>query len=192
LVDGQANTALIERLIHQEVLTQGYANPPAIKWLADPFDVFEYLGCLGLDELLQIDPAHLWRRARQQMLVDDDRINSAAALGSRIAGLVRPAEHDSALTAPKLLSKARVMAENASVEAIFKVRAVAAQIGWLETCLPVAVAQAVTDIELLLSSGAPKESIHHQLEVFEAYELGLIATWETPGVVLCVPRTLAV
>ena len=84
------------------------------------------------------------------------------------------------LMAPKLLSKARVMAENASAEAVFKVRAVAAQIGWLETCIPVVAAQAVTDIELFLSSGASEESIHHQLRVFEVYELGLLATWETP------------
>ena len=149
LVDGRANTALIERLIHQEVVTQGYANPPVIKWLADPFDAFDYLSRLGLDELLQMDNARLWRRARPQMPIDDDRLNSAAVLGSRIAGLVRSAEHDNALMAPKLLSKARVMAENASAEAVFKVRAVAAQIGWLETCIPVVAAQAVTDVELL-------------------------------------------
>jgi hypothetical protein len=95
--------------------------------------------------------ARLWRRVRPQVHVDDDRLNSAAVLGSRIAGLVRSAEHDQALTAPKLLSKARVMAANASAEAVFKVRAVAAQIGWLETCIPLVAAQAVTDIELLLS-----------------------------------------
>ena len=29
LVDGRANTALIERLIHQEVVTQGYAESPS-------------------------------------------------------------------------------------------------------------------------------------------------------------------
>jgi hypothetical protein len=80
--------------------------------------------------------------------------------------------------APKLLSKAPVMAENASAEAVFVVRVTAAQIGWLETRIPVAAAQAVTKIELLLSSGAPEETIHHQLRAFEAYELGLLATWE--------------
>ena len=89
------------------------------------------------------------------------------------------------LMAPKLLSKARVMAENASAEAVFKVRAVAAQIGWLETCMPVVAARAVIDVELLLSSGAAEEAIHHQLRAFEAYELGLLATWETPGAIVC-------
>jgi hypothetical protein len=190
-VDGRANTAPIERLIHQEILTLGYANPPVIKWLADPSDAFDDLSRLGLHELLRMGTAHLWRRAGPAVELDEDCLNSAAVLGSRIAGLVRSAEHDSALMAPKLLSKARVMAENASAEAVFKVRAVAAQIGWLETCVPIVTAQAVTNIELLLSAGSSEEAIHHQLNVFEAYELGLLATWETPGVIICVPRPIA-
>jgi hypothetical protein len=92
--------------------------------------------------------------------------------------------------APKLLAKSRAMAENASAEAVFKVRAVAAQIGWLETCMPLAAAQAVANIELLLSSGLSEndELIRHQLRVFEAFELGLLATWETPTVIICVNR----
>jgi hypothetical protein len=188
LVDGRANTALIERLIHEEVVTQGCANPPIIKWLADPFDAFAYLSGLGLDELLQMGNAQLWRRAGPKVDLDDDRLNSHLVLVGVIGDTVRSSDHDRLLMAPKLLSKARVMAENASAEAVFKVRAVAAQVGWLETCIPVVAAQAVTDVELFLSSGASKESIHHQLRVFEAYELGLLAMWETPGVLICVPR----
>ena len=122
LVDGRANTALIERLIHQEFVNQRKANPPVIKWLADPFDAFAYLSGIGLGELLQMGNAQLWRRAGPAMDIDEDRLNSAAVLGSRIAGLVRSAEHDSALMAPKLLSKARVMAENASAGVDFKIR----------------------------------------------------------------------
>ncbi len=111
-----------------------------------------------------------------------------------IRGIVGAEDHDRVLMAPKLLSKSKAMAENASAEAVFEVRAVAAQIGWLETCMPVAAAQAVADVELLLSSGCSEhdESIHHQLRVFEAYELGLLATWETPDAIICVPRTIAV
>ena len=185
---GPADVGGIEGLICKEALAEGWSKPPVIKWLAEPSHAFDYLSQFGLHHLLQMKPARLWRRARPQMQVDDDRLNSAAVLGSRIAGLVRSADHDRLLMAPKLLSKARAMAENASTEAIFQVRAVAAQIGWLETCLPVVAAQAVTDVELLLSSGASKESIHHQLRVFEAYELGLLATWETPAAIICVPR----
>ena len=94
--------------------------------------------------------------------------------------------------APKLLAKSKAMAGNASVEASFEVRAVAAQIGWLETCVPVAAAEAVANVELLLSSGFSEHDapIHHQLRVFEAYELGLLASWETPAAIICVPRTL--
>jgi hypothetical protein len=111
-----------------------------------------------------------------------------------IADIVGAEEHDRALMAPKLLSKSRAIAGNMSVEAVFEVRAVAAQIGWLETCMPVVAAQAVTNIELFLSSGFSEhdEAIRHQLKVFEVYELGLLATWETPGAIICVPRTPAV
>jgi hypothetical protein len=92
--------------------------------------------------------------------------------------------------APKLLSKSKTMAENAPAEAVFEVRAVSAQIGWLETCVPVAAAQAISNVELFLSSGFSEhgEPIHHQLRVFEAYEHGLLATWETPDAIICVPR----
>jgi hypothetical protein len=96
--------------------------------------------------------------------------------------------------APKLLAKSKAMAGNASAEAVFEVRAISAQIGWLETCIPVAAARAVANVELLLSSGFSEhdEPVHHQLRVFEAYELGLLATWETPAAIICVPRLKAV
>jgi hypothetical protein len=57
-----------------------------------------------------------------------------------------------------------------------------------------AAAEAVANVELLLSSGACEhdEPISHQLRVFEAYELGLLATWETPAAIICVPRPIAV
>ncbi|XIA65743.1 hypothetical protein ACFIOY_05780 [Bradyrhizobium sp. TZ2] len=132
--------------------------------------------------------AQLWRRAGPKTDLDEDRLNSHLVLGGVIGDTVRSSDHDRLLMAPKLLSKARVMAENASVEAIFEVRSVAAQIGWLETCIPVVAAQAVTDVELLLSAGVSEETIHHQLNMFEAYELGLLATWETPEAIVCVAK----
>jgi hypothetical protein len=187
LVDGRTNTALIERFIHQEVVTQGYANPPCYK-MADPFDAIAYLSGLGLDEMLQVANAQLWRRTGPAVDVDEDRLNSATVLGGMIGDTVRASDYDRLLMAPKLLSKAGVIAENVSAEAVFNVRAVAAQIGWRETCIPVVAVQAITDVERLLSSGAPKELIHHQLNVFEAYELGLLATWEAPDAIVCVPR----
>ena len=187
-VDGRANAARIERIIRETALTQGWTKPPVIKWLADPFETFAFLSRLGLDELLQMNNAQLWRRAGPAVDLDEDRLNSHLVLGGVIGDTVRASDHDRLLMAPKLLSKARVMAENASADTVFKVRAVVAQIGWLETCMPIVAAQAVADIELLLSLGAPEESIHHQLNVFEAYELGLLATWETPGAIVCLAK----
>jgi hypothetical protein len=93
------------------------------------------------------------------------------------------------LMAPKLLAKQRAIAVQSSPEEIFEVRAVAAQIGWLETSLPAAAAKAVSTIEDLLSAGHGEDSlaIYHQLNVFEACEHGLLATWETPDGLVCVP-----
>jgi hypothetical protein len=59
LVNGRANRTPIEHLLHQEADTQGYGEPPVIKWLADPFEAFEHLSRLGLDELLQVDATRL-------------------------------------------------------------------------------------------------------------------------------------
>jgi hypothetical protein len=75
-------------------------------------------------------------------------------------------------------------------ESIFETRAVAAEIGWIETCLPAVAARAIRAVEDLLSDGHAEgsESIYHQLRAFEAFEYGLLATWETPDGLVCVPR----
>ena len=98
-------------------------------------------------------------------------------------------EHDRALMAPKVIAKRRAIEAQFSSEAIFEVRAIAAQIGWLETLLPAAAAKAVRAVEDLLSAGHAENSvaIYHQSRVFEAREHGLLATWETPDGLVCVP-----
>jgi hypothetical protein len=138
--------------------------------------------------------ASLWSRAGPAIHFDDRSLNLSLVLGGIVADIIGVEDHDRALMAPKLRAKSKAMAENASAEAVFEVRAVAAQIGWLETCLPVAAAQAVANVELFLSSGFAErdEPVHHQLRMFEAYELGLLATWETPTAIICVPRLKAV
>lgn len=124
-------------------------------------------------------------------LFDDRSLDSSFVLRGLVADIVGVEHHDRALMAPKLLAKLRAIVENASSEAIFEARAVAAQIGWLETCLPVAAAQAVADIELFLSAGFAEtdEPVYHQLRVFEAFELGLLATWETRDGLICIPTS---
>jgi hypothetical protein len=191
---GPVDSAGVERVIREMAGAQGCANPPVIKWLADPSGAFDHLSRYGLDALLQMSTASLWRRARPPIPFDEESLNLSLVLGGLVADIVGVENHDRALMAPKLLAKSRAMAGIASIEAVFEVRAVAAQIGWLETCVPVAAAEAVANVELLLSSDLSEqdELIHHQLTVFEAYELGLLATWETPKAIICVPRPIAV
>jgi hypothetical protein len=193
-VHGRADPSLIERVIHDTAFAQGCDKSPVIKWLPDPFSAFRSLSRYDLDALLQMGPASLWRCAGPSLPYDDRSLELSLVLGGVVADIVRSEDHDQALMAPKLLAKRQAMAENATAAARFEVRAVAAQIGWLETCLPVATAQAIANVELFLSSGFPErdEPVRHQLRVFEVYELGLLATWETPTAIICVPRPLAV
>jgi hypothetical protein len=53
-----------------------------------------------------------------------------------------------------------------------------------------AAAQAISNVELLLSAGAHEGAvvIDNQLRIFEAHQHGLLATWETPDALICVPR----
>jgi hypothetical protein len=110
-------------------------------------------------------------------------------LYQRATDLLSVDEHDLALMAPKLAAKRRATEAQHPRQAIFKVRAVAAHIGWLETSLAAAAAESICAIEDLLSIGRAESSqaIYHQLRVFEAYENGLLATWETPEELVCVP-----
>jgi hypothetical protein len=188
------DTSQVDQIVRDLAVAQGCTKTPVIKWLADPACVFDHLSRYGLDALLQMGSASLWRRAGPPPPPDDRSLDLSRFLGEVVADIVGAEEHDRALMVPKLLSKCQAMSGNASAEAVFEIRAVAAQIGWLETCMPIAAAQAVANIELLVSSGISEhdESVSHQLRVFEAYELGLLATWETPGAVICVPRSIAV
>ena len=99
-------------------------------------------------------------------------------------------EHDRILMAPKLRAKFEAMSASTSDGEIFQVRALSSQIGWLETSMADAAAEAVSNVELLLGAGVSEASvaIDNQLKVFESYEHGLLATSETPAELVCVPR----
>jgi hypothetical protein len=65
---------------------------------------------------------------------------------------------------------------------------------WLRRCelserpaRPAAAVDALCNVESLLASGFSERSmpIYHQLLVFEAYEQGLLATWETSDAMVC-------
>jgi hypothetical protein len=84
--------------------------------------------------------ASFWRRVRLPVSRDEgvfDRVFEVRMLANEILGVD---EHDRILTAPKLLAKSRAMSANSSDVEVFRVRAISAQIGWLETSMADAVA----------------------------------------------------
>ena len=95
--------------------------------------------------------------------------------------------------APKLSAKFDAVATGASGDAVFQARAIAAQIGWLQTSLAAAAVDALCNVEMLLCSGLSECSmpIYPQLMVFQAWEDGLLATWEMPDEVLCFDQSVA-
>ena len=100
-------------------------------------------------------------------------------------------EHGRGLLPPKLSYKAQAIASQSFPESVLQARAVAAEIGWIETSLPGAAADAIRAVEHLLSAGHAEGSMEicHQLRAFEAFEHGLLATWETPDALVCGQRS---
>jgi hypothetical protein len=186
------DTSQVERVIAETSAAQGSARSPVIKWLPDPFSAYVHLNDYGLHDLINMGSATLWSRAAQPQRGDDQSLkNTRCVRFEFVWDVVRVEDHDRALMAPKLLAKSGAETAGMSAEDIFEVRAIAAQIGWLETNLPVAACRAVDEIDFLLTSGMPEddELVRHHLRAFRAYELGLLATWETPEAVICVPRS---
>jgi hypothetical protein len=182
--------ALIERTIAGFADSAGYAARPVIKWMDTPSDAFDHLSRFGLDALLDMGTARFWRRFRRPVSPDArtfDRAFEVRVLANELLGVE---EQDGLLMAPKLLAKSRAISATALDREGFRVRAVSAQVGWLETSMADVAAEAVSIVELLMITGASEASasIHHQLKVFEAFECGLLATWETPHGLICVPR----
>jgi hypothetical protein len=176
----------VERMIHDVSVEHGR---PVIKWMESPARAFEHLTRYGFGEVMQTGTAKLWPVPPPFPTRNEEADDLAFELYWHATDVLRVREHDRALMAPKLIAKERAIAAQSRPEAIFEVRAVAAQIGWLESSLPAAAAQAIRAVEDLLSAGHAEGSmaIHHQLKVFEACEHGLLATWETPDALICVP-----
>jgi hypothetical protein len=181
---------MVERTIRKIADASGYAEPLIIKWMDTPTDAFDHLRRLGLDALLDMGTTRFCRRLRPPVSSDMetfDRCFEVRVVANELLGVD---EHDRLLMAPKLHAKTQVISANASDHEVFRVRAVSSQIGWLETSMADVAAQAVSNVEMLLSAGASESSvaIDHQLKIFESYERGLLATWETPAELICVQR----
>jgi hypothetical protein len=177
---------LVERAIHEVAKARPKHRQLVIKWLETPSEAFEHLSCYGRDELVRMRAASFWRGTRPFVATGKEDSERSFDLYNHASDVLRVDEHDRVLMAPKLTAKPR-----AAPQAVWKTRTVAAQIGWLETSLPAAAADAICAIEDLLSAGhiEVSETIYHQLRVFEAYESGLLATWETRDELVCVPVT---
>jgi len=176
----------VERIIHEVAEEHG---PLVIKWMENPTRAFEHLTRYGLDELVQMETATFWPAPPPFPMTNEEAAERGFELYWHAAQILKAEEHDRAFLAPKVIAKRRAIEAQFSSEAIFEVRANAAQIGWIETSLPAAAAIAVSAIEDLLWAGHGEDSlaIYHQLNVFEACEHGLLATWETPDARICVP-----
>jgi hypothetical protein len=182
--------SMVERTIRQLADASGYAEPLVIKWVDTTQDAFDGLSRFGLDALLDIGTTKFWRRLQPPTPSDVETFNRAFDVRMMANELLGVDAHDRLLMASKLRAKSQAISANASDEEVFRVRAVSSQIGWLETSMADAAAQAVSNVELLLSTGESEGSVatDHQLKVFESYECGLLATWETPAELICVQR----
>jgi hypothetical protein len=182
--------AKVERTIRQLADASGWTKPLVIKWMDTPADAFDHLSRFGLDALLDMGTASFWRRAQPSASPDEERFERAFEARMTANELLGVEEHYRILMAPKLLAKSKAMSANSSDEEVFRVRAVSSQIGWLETSLAEAAAQGISNVEALLGIGESEHSvaIDNQMKVFESYEHGLTATWETPDALICVPR----
>jgi hypothetical protein len=177
----------VERFIRQRAEYLGHSLPPVIEWLPDPQAAFDHLSRHGLPNLLQMENAAFWRQSSCPEM-DEEVLDRWCAISRLANDVLRPDEHDRALMAPKLVAK---QSPSANPNAAFEVRVISAQVGWLETSIPDATVEALCRVEVLLSQGLSEasEPVHHQSGIIEAYQHGLLATWETPDELVCVPRS---
>jgi hypothetical protein len=165
----------------------GERGRPVIKWTDTPGRAFEYLLRYPLDGLAQMPTAQFWPYPSFVSVANEDAEERSIGLYLHATRVLRVEEHGRALLAPKLSYKAQAIASQLFPDQVHEARAIAAEIGWIETSLPGAAAGAIRAVEDLLSAeyAAGSMEICHQLMVVEAFECGLLATWETPEELVC-------
>jgi hypothetical protein len=176
-----------------ERLIQGVAGEhgrPIIKWMDTPGRAFEHLLRYPLDEHAQMPTARFWPFPPIMSVANEDAAERSVELYLHATRVLRVEDHGQSLLAPKLSYKAQAIASQPFPDQVLEARAIAGEIGWIETSLPGAAAGAIRAVEDLLLAGyaAGSMEICHQLMVFEAFEHGLLATWETPDALVCVQR----
>jgi hypothetical protein len=185
----RVDTDAVERLVHR---TAGVRrSPPVIRWMANPTDAFDHLRRLNSSEL-GTSLAALWRVRRSRLPCNEGAFERSFRVRQLASEILRPDDHDRILMAPKLSAISETRRAGVSPAELQKVRAACFEIGWLETSLPAVATESICAIEALLASGEPNsDAVRDQVRVFEAYELGLLATWETPAELVCVHRIAA-
>jgi hypothetical protein len=185
----RVDTDAIERIITRKIASGG---PPVIKWMLTPADAFDHLRKLNSSDL-GTELAALWRVRRSSPACTEDVFERSFLVRQLASEILRPDEHDRILMAPKLSAISETRRTGASSTELRRVRAACFEIGWLETSLPAVATESICAIEALLVSGARpgSDAVRHRVRVFEAYELGLLATWETAAELICVPRITA-
>ena len=175
-----------ERIVHEAA---GERGRPVINWMESPERAFQHMLRYPLRELAQMPAARLWPHPAAVSTRDHGAEERSIELHWHANQALRVDEHGRALMAPKLDFKARAVASRSRLEGILEARTIAAEIGWIETSLAGAAAGAIRATEELLSAGHAEDSVAicHQLRVFEAFEHGLLATWEAPEEIICVP-----
>jgi hypothetical protein len=117
---------------------------------------------MGLDVLLDMEMTTFWQTDAPQRHHDERDLEATLPLDVEATRLVQLDEVDRRLMEPKLRVKAEAMASFTSEKDLFVVRAVQAQIGWLETCLAAVAVQAIVDVELALEWVLPVGRRSHQ------------------------------
>jgi hypothetical protein len=130
----------VERIIHEVAEEHGR---PVIKWMESPARAFEHLSRYPLSDLLQMGSARFWPVPPPFTATNEESAERSFEFYWQAIQALRVDEHDRALMAPKLIAKKQAIGVRFSSEAIFEARAVAAQIGWLETSLSAAAAKAL-------------------------------------------------
>jgi hypothetical protein len=160
--------------------------------MPSPADAFDHLRKLNSSDL-GTSLAALWRVRRSCPPRNEDAFERSFRVRQLASEILRPDEHDRILMAPKLRSISEARRAGASPIELRRVRAACFEIGWLETSLPAVATESICAIEALLASGEQlgSDAVRDRSRVFEAYELGLLATWETSAELICVPRITA-
>jgi hypothetical protein len=163
--------------------------PARVLEQSDPAEAFDYLSRYGHRALVEMPTTTFWHGLRSELTNDEQACERTFDLRRLASEILRVDEHDRVLMAPKITAKgaAGLGGRRPTLPSKLGVSPPRSA-GSRLPCQP--AVKALCEIEVLLASGRADGSkqIHHQLKVFQAWEHGLLATWEAPAELICVRR----